>query len=189
MNMQDLQHNSPTFLKGILTGLLMTTTYFVSSAQLPADQIKAIIEKEVYQKRSPSIIVGTIDATGKRQIVAAGSYKDKDQVLPDEKTMYEIGSITKVFTTLLLADMVLKKQVNLEDPISKYLPASVKLPIVKGKEITLLNLATNVGCAIADAVKSTDKTDKLNFIYFFVFFYVKAWSTVGPGVWKLLFFT
>jgi D-alanyl-D-alanine-carboxypeptidase/D-alanyl-D-alanine-endopeptidase len=141
--MQVLQHNSQSFLKSILTGLLITTTCFVSSAQLSADEIKTILDKEVYQKRSPGIIVGTIDATGKRQIVAAGTWKEKGQVLPDEKTMYEIGSITKVFTSLLLADMVLKKQVNLDDPISKYLPASVQVPVVKNQPITLQHLATH----------------------------------------------
>jgi serine-type D-Ala-D-Ala carboxypeptidase/endopeptidase len=135
--------NMQTFLKNILTGLLVTGTYFSASAQIAAEDIKAMLDKEVYQKRSPGIIVGTIDATGKRQLVAAGSFKDKEEVLPDEKTMYEIGSITKVFTSLLLADMVIKKQVNLEDPVSKYLPATVKLPVVKGKEITLLNLANH----------------------------------------------
>ena len=141
--MQFLQHFSQVFFKCILTALLITTTCFIGSAQLPAEEIKTILEKEIYQKRSASIIVGTIDASGKRQVVAAGSYKDKDQVLPNEKTMYEIGSISKVFTSLLLADMVLKKQVNLEDPISKYLPANVKVPVVKNKEITLLNLANH----------------------------------------------
>ncbi|OQP53584.1 serine hydrolase domain-containing protein [Niastella populi] len=141
--MQFLQHNSQPFLKSIFTGLLITTTCFVGSAQLPADEIKPILEKEVYQKRSPGIIVGTIDATGKRQIVAAGTWKEKGQVLPDEKTMYEIGSITKVFTSLLLADMVLKKQVNLDDPVSKYLPASVQVPVIKNQPITLLHLANH----------------------------------------------
>jgi D-alanyl-D-alanine-carboxypeptidase/D-alanyl-D-alanine-endopeptidase len=131
------------FLKSIITGLLISTTWFAGFAQISAEEIKAIIDKEVYQKRSASIIVGTIDAAGKRQVVAAGSFKDKETVLPNENTIYEIGSITKVFTSLLLADMVLKKQVNLEDPISKYLPASVKLPVVKNKEITLLNLANH----------------------------------------------
>ncbi len=141
--MQFLQHNSQPLLKSIFTGLLITTTCFASSAQLSADEIRPILEKEVYQKRSPGIIVGTIDATGKRQIVAAGTWKEKGEVLPDEKTMYEIGSITKVFTSLLLADMVLKKQVNLDDPISKYLPASVQVPVIKNQPITLQHLATH----------------------------------------------
>lgn len=131
------------FLKSTFTGLLITTTYFAGSAQIAAPDIKAILDKEVYQKRSASIIVGTIDATGKRQVVAAGTFKDKGEALPDETTLYEIGSITKVFTSLLLADMVLKKQVNLEDPISKYLPANVTVSVVKNKPITLLNLANH----------------------------------------------
>ena len=140
--MQILRHNSHVFLRSIVTGILITIC-FISSAQLPADSIYAILNKEVYLKRSPSIIVGTIDSTGKRQIVGAGSFSDKKEVQPDGNTMYEIGSVTKVFTTLLLADMVLKKQVNLDDPISKYLPAHVKVPIIKGKAITIQHLATH----------------------------------------------
>ena len=44
-----------------------------------------------------------------------------------ENTLFDIGSITKTFTTLLLADMVKQGIVNLSDPIEKYLPASVKV--------------------------------------------------------------
>ena len=143
MPMPILRHNSHVILRIILTGLLFTATWCSSQAQLPVDDISVIINKEVTQKRSPSIIVGTIDSTGKRQIVSAGSFSDKKEVKPDGNTMYEIGSITKVFTSLILADMVLKKQVNLEDPISKYLPANVTVPVIKGKPITLLHLASH----------------------------------------------
>jgi D-alanyl-D-alanine-carboxypeptidase/D-alanyl-D-alanine-endopeptidase len=141
--MQILRHNGPVFLRSIFTGLLFTATYFIGSAQLPADSIYPIINKEVQLKRTPGIIVGTIDPTGKREIISAGSFSDKKEMRPDGNTMFEIGSITKVFTSLILADMVLKKQVNLDDPISKYLPAHVKVPIIKGKEITLLHLASH----------------------------------------------
>jgi len=41
----------------------------------------------------------------------------------DATKLYEIGSITKVFTALLLADMAAKGEVRLDDPVSKYLPA------------------------------------------------------------------
>lgn len=137
-------HQSNQLLKGgLLTGVLLTLTGFISFGQLPANDISAIIDKEVQLKRCPSIVIGTIDATGKRQIVSAGSYNDKKNSKPNGNTIYEIGSISKVFTTLLLADMVQKKQVNLDDPISKYLPASVKVPVIKGKPITLLHLATH----------------------------------------------
>ena len=61
----------------------------------------------------------------------------------DENTVYEIGSISKVFTTILLADEVLKGRMNLDDPIAKYLPETVTVPSKDGKQITLKDLATH----------------------------------------------
>ena len=57
--------------------------------------------------------------------------------------MFEIGSVTKVFTSLLLADMVQRGEVALTDPIGKYLPADVKVPERNGHAITLEDLATH----------------------------------------------
>ncbi len=57
--------------------------------------------------------------------------------------MFEIGSATKVFTSLLLADMVQRGEVALDDPVVKYLPASVKMPQRNGRSITLVDLATH----------------------------------------------
>lgn len=114
----------------------------ITVGQIPIDSIKAIIQREVTNKRSKSIIVGIVDANG-RQFFAAGQLSDTDKRLPDGNTIYEIGSITKVFTSLALADMSLKKQLNLTDPISKFLPKTVKTPIRNEKEISLLSLSTH----------------------------------------------
>ncbi|MBK1896100.1 serine hydrolase [Chryseobacterium paridis] len=111
-------------------------------AQLPADSIRAIAKKAVADKRSKSIIIGIIDAEG-RTVVREGIISDEHPVLPDENTIYEIGSITKVFTALALAEMSLKNQLNLTDPVSKFLTKGTKLPVKNGKEISLLNLATH----------------------------------------------
>jgi serine-type D-Ala-D-Ala carboxypeptidase/endopeptidase len=62
---------------------------------------------------------------------------------PDGGTIFEIGSITKVFTGDVLAIMENDGRVNLTDPISRYLPADVASPSKDGREITLLNLATH----------------------------------------------
>ena len=51
--------------------------------------------------------------------------------------------MTKVFTSLLLADMVHRGEVALTDPVSKYLPPNVKMPERGGKKITLIDLATH----------------------------------------------
>lgn len=127
--------------KYIIIAFLFTTAPVVF-AQVPIDSIKAIIKREVTNKRSKSIIVGIVDANG-RQIVAEGYKSDQNHTLPDGNTIYEIGSITKVFTSLVLADMSIKHQLNLTDPISKFLPKTVKIPVRNGKEISLLSLSTH----------------------------------------------
>jgi D-alanyl-D-alanine-carboxypeptidase/D-alanyl-D-alanine-endopeptidase len=116
----------------IINFLLIATN--IAFGQIPIDSIRAVIKQEVANKRSKSIIVGIVNSNG-RQIFAEGKISDSDTRLPDSNTIYEIGSITKVFTSLLLADMSLKQQLNLDDPISKFLPKRVKTPTRNGKEI------------------------------------------------------
>jgi CubicO group peptidase (beta-lactamase class C family) len=50
--------------------------------------------------------------------------------------------MTKVFTPLVLMDMTHRGEVALTDPISKYLPASVKVPERNDRKITLADLST-----------------------------------------------
>jgi serine-type D-Ala-D-Ala carboxypeptidase/endopeptidase len=122
--------------------LALITTTCSALAQMPMDSIKAIIEKEVANKRSKSIIVGIVDANG-RYIVSAGIKSDKNPQKPDANTMYELGSIGKLFTTLWLADMSLKNEIDYNAPLSNYLPKTVKTPTWNNKEIAVLHLATH----------------------------------------------
>ncbi len=59
----------------------------------------------------------------------------------DEHSIYEIGSISKVFTAILLAQKVVDGKMKLDDPIKKYLPADVKVPQRGSAEIALGNLS------------------------------------------------
>lgn len=59
----------------------------------------------------------------------------------NEHTLFQIGSITKTFTATLLAQMVEDGEVQLNDPIQKYLPPGITAPTYKGKPITLGLLA------------------------------------------------
>jgi CubicO group peptidase (beta-lactamase class C family) len=61
----------------------------------------------------------------------------------NQNTLFNLGSIWKTVTTLLLADMATQGIVNLNDPIDKYLPANVKVPEFNGTRITLEDLATH----------------------------------------------
>jgi CubicO group peptidase (beta-lactamase class C family) len=62
---------------------------------------------------------------------------------PDGGTIFEIGSITKVFTGLLLADLAEGGIVGVDDPLARYLPASVRVLAFEGREITLGDLSSH----------------------------------------------
>ncbi len=85
------------------------------------------------------IIVGMID--GDRTAIYRAGTTGTSRPL-DDRTEFEIGSVTKTFTATLLASMVLDHSVALSDPVAKYLPSGVHVPSRDGKDITLLNLAT-----------------------------------------------
>jgi D-alanyl-D-alanine-carboxypeptidase/D-alanyl-D-alanine-endopeptidase len=61
---------------------------------------------------------------------------------PAADTIFEIGSVTKVFTATLLAGMVDDGLLALDDPVQDHLPTGVELP-VRGRPITLADLATH----------------------------------------------
>jgi len=71
---------------------------------------------------------------GNRRVFAYGAAK------PD--SIYGIGSITKTFTALVLARMVVEGRVRLEEPVRNLLPPGV-VSKPTGPEITLLDLATH----------------------------------------------
>jgi serine-type D-Ala-D-Ala carboxypeptidase/endopeptidase len=57
-------------------------------------------------------------------------------------SIFEIGSVTKVFTATLLADMAREGLVGIDDPVSRYLPPGVEMPS-RGREITLADLSSH----------------------------------------------
>ena len=107
------------------------------------ETVKKNIRKRIENGDSVGIVVGVIDTEGRREYFSHGSKTTKENLPVDENSVYEIGSISKVFTSVLLAEMVFKQEVNLDDPIEKYLPAKVKVPSRNDKKITLEHLATH----------------------------------------------
>ena len=88
------------------------------------------------------IVVGVIDAHGRR-FVSYGALEKGDPRPLGPGTIFEIGSMSKVFTSLLLADMVARGEVSLNDPAATYLPAGVTVPRRGDRQITLADLATH----------------------------------------------
>lgn len=107
-----------------------------------ADIHQMLVNRIDVEHQSVGLVVGIIDAKGRR-VMAYGALEKGDPRLLNGDTIFEIGAATKVFTSLLLADMVERGEVALEDPVAKYLPATVKMPSRNGRSITLIDLATH----------------------------------------------
>lgn len=121
----------------LLSPAVADAQHFSSEAELTE-----LIRSRVDEGRAVGIVLGVMEADGSTHIV---SYGDAGPTARDlgEKSLFEIGSITKVFTATLLADMVARGEVSLSDPVSDYLPEGVTMPSRGGREITLLDLSTH----------------------------------------------
>jgi D-alanyl-D-alanine-carboxypeptidase/D-alanyl-D-alanine-endopeptidase len=127
------------------TGLaLLTTACLRAQDQVPGEsEIKQILRDCVAeQKRAPGIVVGLVDTHGSK-VVSFGKFSGDSVNAVNGDTVFEIGSVSKTFTALLLAKMVERGEVNLDDPANKFLPEPAKLPSWNDQPITLRHLATH----------------------------------------------
>ncbi|MEJ5056328.1 serine hydrolase domain-containing protein [Sphingobacterium sp. MYb382] len=86
--------------------------------------IDSVANTYAKQQNTQSLAIGVFHNNSYKSYFYGATHKG-GTTLPTENTIYEIGSITKVFTSVLLADLVTKNQIQLDDPIIKYLPDSL----------------------------------------------------------------
>lgn len=99
-----------------------------------AAQVQPYVDAEI----ANGLVIGLYDG-GKLEIYGFGTGPNGKR--PDGSTLYELGSITKIYTSLLLADAVQRREVQLDTAVAELVPPGITVPI-KGKEImTLKHLA------------------------------------------------
>lgn len=101
--------------------------------------IAALIDARIAARPGVGMVVGMIGPDGRR-VIGRGP---AGAVPFDGGTIFEIGSMTKVFTALLLADMVRRGEVSLDDPAARYLPEGATMPTRGERQITLRDLANH----------------------------------------------
>jgi serine-type D-Ala-D-Ala carboxypeptidase/endopeptidase len=101
-------------------------------AQLAREpEIRGILEDRIEKYRqSVGIVVGLIESQGRR-VIAYGKLDQADGRPLNGDTVFQIASITKLFTSLALAEMVQRGDVKLTDPVAKYL-TGIKVPSAAG---------------------------------------------------------
>lgn len=110
--------------------------------QIPSsDHVERLLEARL-ERNGVGVVVGIVTPAGRR-VLAAGRGRADDPGPLETHAIFQIGSITKVFTGLLLADMAERGEVGLDDAISRYLPPGVAVH-ARGRAITLRDLATHM---------------------------------------------
>ncbi len=139
----NIKYAAPALL-GLLGTALTGSAIAQGAAEgngLPAE-VRGSIVNRIEAGRNVGIVIGIIDSSGSRYY-GFGRVLLPDGAAPDEHTVFEIGSVTKVFTTTILADMVVRGDIRLTDPITEYLPPTVSAPSGNDRQITLADLATH----------------------------------------------
>ncbi len=135
--------NNGEITRFICLSLVFLSILSRASAEGFTDAIHAHLQQCIeVEKRAVAIVVGIVDEHGSR-VVSCGKLDNGTDQGVDGDAVFEIGSVGKTFTVLLLQDMIERGEMTLDDPVARYLPRSVKVPTRNGKEITLHHLATH----------------------------------------------
>ena len=121
-------------IAALLTGIALPAAR-AQAIRIP-DDVQADVRALVDNGWSVGMVLAVVDGTGARYFSYGSTARAGGQPV-NERTVYEIGSITKVFTALALADMAIRGEVGLDDPVQRYLPDSVRVPSRNGHDITL----------------------------------------------------
>ena len=125
------------------TGLLALPA-IAQEAAMPSDaDIAKILGDRIGRDQANIGIAVAVIENGEIRFVSHGTTRVDGDVPVDEHTIFEAGSITKLFTNLLLAQLVDEGRIDLDAPIATYLPEGTELPREGDRAITAFDLATH----------------------------------------------
>lgn len=105
----------------------------------PDSEVREVLRHRVdISRRGPGLVVAMVDASGPRVVAYGKALRGSEEEVSGH-SVFEVGSVTKVFTSLLLAQMVEAGEVRLGDAVARYAPPSVRSP--RAREVTLLHLS------------------------------------------------
>ena len=106
--------------------------------------LETFINQEIEKHKIPSLAVGIVQ-NGEVVMAKGYGFADVEKKSPaTEHTIYQIGSVSKMFTGHVLARLLLKKEISLDDKVSKFFPEHVNFPLSpSGQSPRIKNIATH----------------------------------------------
>lgn len=113
-----------------------------AAAAMTSEELNDIALQRLQGDRTGACMaIAVIDNKNPSTAYVCADPKDRGRI--DERTAFEIGSISKTFTAALLADQIAAGKMRLDDPLWLYLPEGTKVPGYEGTAITLRHLVTH----------------------------------------------
>lgn len=125
-----------------VTGLLFP--YFSFSQDMES-KVNEVVKPLLDGNKNLGLAIGVFDINAEYpRMFFFGKTNKEDNKKPDENTVFEIGSITKTFTTTMLVMLERDGKIRVNDPVQNYLPDSVTIHNFTSSEIVkILHLATH----------------------------------------------
>ena len=129
----------------------------ISTAADLKSQVDPLAKQLIEEDKAVGFVIG-IFADGKEQVFAYGKTEKGSEKVPDNKTVFEIGSVTKTFTGILLAEAIQAGKMKLDDPVQNCLPEKVTMPEFEKHSVTLEHLVTHTSgfASLPDNIKPAD---------------------------------
>ncbi|QDV44151.1 Beta-lactamase precursor [Stieleria neptunia] len=136
----------PAVLRSAICGLLFAAAASPLAAAPPdlddpatQQRIRSLVQPYLDSEQVVGLSLGLIAGDSSATFHFGKTSADGDQ--PTDQTVYEIGSVSKVFTGILLADAVVQNKVKLDQDAADLMPGGARMPDSNGKKISLLDLS------------------------------------------------
>jgi len=105
-----------------------------------------------YLQDKPGAVIIGINTNGKTKYFSYGETEKGNHQLPDSNSIFELGSLTETFTSILFADMTINGFIKMDDQLQKYLPVHVVSPMYQ-------QMVCKLSEAKKEPVPATNKED------------------------------
>jgi CubicO group peptidase (beta-lactamase class C family) len=131
---------------GQASGLLIRPEILpASSEEESMKRVTLLLDEWKKDAKSKALVIGIFDR-GVYSVFYQGTVIKDQTIAPRENTLFEIGSISKPLTGLILQSMILEGKLKLSDPVNNYLPADAHIPNVRQMPVRIQHLITHTSC-------------------------------------------
>lgn len=123
-------------------------------------KLEDIIQPFMFESKTVGLSIGILK-DGKQYFYNYGETVKGNRQLPTNKNLYEIGSVTKTFTGILLAKAVTDGKIKLTDPVNKYLPKNAAWLVSGGDTAKIIHLSNHTS-GLPPLPDNFDMTNEVN---------------------------